>query len=58
MKQMKSHQRTIPQTMYEEPKIDIIQFSCADIITTSGNLDDNQGEWDPQVIDNIIVEGE
>ena len=59
MKQMKSHQSIVSKTMYEKPKIDIIQFSCADIITTSGNFDNNQGEWDPQVIDNIyIVEGE
>ena len=34
--------------MYEEPQMDIVYFSCADIITTSGNGDDNQGEWDPQ----------
>ena len=36
------------KTMYEEPKMDIIQFFCADIITTSGDPD--QGEWDPQGI--------
>ena len=52
MKQMKSHQYNVPQTMYEEPKIDIIQFSSADIITTSG--DPNQGEWDPQTIDEVF----
>ena len=54
MKKNKSHQRIIPKLMYEEPQFDIIQFSCVDIITTSGNSDDNQGEWDPQVIDDIV----
>ena len=54
MKQMKSHQYIVPKTMYEAPRLDIIQFSCADIITTSGNLDDNQGEWDPQAIDEVF----
>ena len=39
--------------MYEEPQIDIIQFSCADIITASGLGDENQGEWDPQCIDDM-----
>ena len=41
------------KAMYEEPKINIIQFSCADIITTSG--DPNQGEWDPQCINDDII---
>ena len=44
-----------PKTNYEVPKIDIIQFSCADIITTSGNGDENQGEWDTQAIDDYLV---
>lgn len=39
------------KAMYEEPQIDIVQFSCADIITTSGDL--NQGEWDPQCINDF-----
>ena len=52
------NQSTIKQdiplkTMYEEPRMDIIQFSCADIITTSGDPD--QGEWDPQCINDDIV---
>ena len=51
MKQTKSQQYIVSKTMYEEPKIDIIQFSCVDIITTSINGDENQGEWDPQAID-------
>ena len=34
--------------MYEEPKISIISFENFDIITTSGDLSDNDniGEWD------------
>ena len=32
---------------YEPPKIEIISFSCEDIITYSGP-DENDGEWDPQ----------
>ena len=48
MKQTKSHQYIVPKTMYDAPRIDIIRFSCADIITTSGSGDKNQGEWDPQ----------
>lgn len=53
MKQTKSQQHIVSKTMYEEPQIDIIQFFCADIITTSGLGDENQGEWDPQFIDDI-----
>ncbi len=41
---------------YENPMIEITAFSCADIIATSGIIDEtidgitdtNQGEWDPQ----------
>ena len=36
------------KTPYEVPTIDIIRLSCADILTKSGVLDENQGEWDPQ----------
>ena len=43
-----------PKTNYAVPTIEIIQFSCADIITTSGNGDPNQGEWDPQFINDEI----
>ena len=45
---------TKPKTNYENPFIAIIQFSCADIITTSKNGDPNQGEWDPQSIELTI----
>lgn len=48
MQKTKSYQYTVSKTVYEKPKIDLIQFSCEDIITTSG--DPNQGEWDPQKI--------
>ena len=34
---------------YEVPTIDVIYLLSADIITTSGNGDSNQGEWDPQI---------
>ena len=37
--------------IYEVPQISIIQPAYADIITTSVNGDANQGEWDPQLID-------
>ena len=37
---------------YEAPSIDIVRFFCTDIIITSGCGDENQGEWDPQAIDN------
>ena len=33
---------------FENPAIEIINFSCEDIITASGIVDENQGEWDPQ----------
>ena len=36
------------KTNFESPAIEIIKFSCADIITTSGLVDEDQGEWDPQ----------
>ena len=52
MKETKSYQHIISKLMYEEPQIDIIQFSSTDIITTSG--DPNQGEWDPQTIDEVF----
>lgn len=32
---------------YEEPKIDVILFSCANILTVSEGKDENEGEWDP-----------
>lgn len=36
------------KTNYEVPTLDIIKLFGADIITTSGNRDENQGVWDPQ----------
>ena len=43
----------IPKVMYEEARIDIMRFSDVDIITTSGNRDENQGEWDPQLLNDM-----
>ena len=40
---------------YEVPIIEIIQLSCSDIIAASGNGDFNQGEWDPQTIEEDIT---
>ena len=50
---MDNTQKSSPTKInYEVPTIDIVRFSCTDIITTSENGDENQGEWDPQAIDN------
>lgn len=40
--------KATPNTNFECPTIEIIQFPCEDIIATSGIVDENQGEWDPQ----------
>ncbi len=32
---------------YEEPKADIILFTCANTLTISGGGDEDEGEWDP-----------
>lgn len=45
---MKQANSTILKAIYQEPQIDVIQFFGADVITTSGNRDENQGDWDPQ----------
>ena len=52
MKKKPRNQHVAFKRMYEDPQIDLIQFSCVDIITASG--DPNQGEWDPQVVDDIF----
>ncbi len=36
-----------PKARYKEPKIDVILFSCTNILTVSGGGDENAGEWDP-----------
>ena len=46
MKETKIHRQDFFKTMYEDPRIDIIEFSGLDIITASG--DPHEGEWDPQ----------
>ena len=48
MNQTKAKCFIVQKTVYEDPKIDLIPLSCADIITTSVTGDKNQGEWDPQ----------
>lgn len=45
-----TQQLTPSKINYEVPTIDNINFSYADIITTSVSGDENQGEWDPQAI--------
>lgn len=40
-----------PKANFEIPAIEIIKFTCEDVITESGIGDANQGEWDPQLID-------
>ena len=32
---------------YEKPDFNTIVLLAEDILTTSSNIDDNQGEWDP-----------
>ena len=43
------------KAVYEEPIIDIIFFSFRDVVSTSGFVDENQGEWDPQKYSNYPV---
>lgn len=53
---MKVSQNTnvVFKAAYEEPDIEIICFSCEDILTTSGGKDENQGEWDPQKVNSTF----
>jgi len=46
-----TQQHIAHKSNYAPPQIDIIRFSFLDIITASENGDENQGEWDPQLID-------
>ena len=39
---------TSAKSIYTEPCMETITFSALDIISTSG--DENEGEWDPQMI--------
>ncbi len=32
---------------YEKPELEVTVFVSEDILTTSSNIDNNQGEWDP-----------
>lgn len=39
------------RSKYVSPRVDVIRFSSSDIITSSpGGGDPNQGEWDPQTV--------
>ena len=33
---------------FTQPQIEVTEFLYEDIITVSGTVDGNQGEWDPQ----------
>ena len=46
------------RTMYKEPQVCILYFSRADMMNTSENGDGNQGEWDPQGVNDIFEIGE
>lgn len=48
MKQTENAQVVGLRSAYEKPKIEMIRFVGADIITASRPGDSNQGEWDPQ----------
>lgn len=38
----------MPKKQYEKPEFEVTVFVTEDILTTSSeNIDDNQGEWDP-----------
>lgn len=39
-------QETSFKQKYEKPKADIIQITSVDIMSTSGEKDGNEGEWD------------
>ena len=51
MKLSQESQPIVFKMTYVKPEMEVIGFSCEDIMTTSGNGDDNQGEWDPQNLD-------
>jgi len=36
------------KVVYEQPIIKIVEYQDKSVITSSGNKDENQGEWDPQ----------
>lgn len=38
---------------FEEPAMEILHFSYDDIVTVSTVIDENEGEWDPQEIDDL-----
>ncbi len=40
------------KSVYENPSVDVILLSSKDVVSTSGPIDDNQGDWDPQSYSN------
>lgn len=53
MKSTNSYNPSIRKAVYEKPHIDITQLLNTDIIATSVNGDENQGEWDSQATKEI-----
>ena len=51
----KKQQNPQAKNNYNSPNIDIFPFLYADIIITSANGDQNQGEWDSQTISSNIT---
>ena len=43
----------LKKAAYEEPSMEILHFSCDDIVTSSTFIDENEGEWDPQEVDDL-----
>ena len=39
------------KSIYETPQIDFRQSFCEDALMASKEIDNNQGEWDPQGMD-------
>ena len=38
------------KAVYEQPILKIVGHQDQDVITASGDKDENQGEWDPQCL--------
>ena len=53
MRKTKLIQKTSSKSKYEEPKMAIIPVLQEDIVTVSDFGDQNQGEWDPQNLDDL-----
>ena len=53
MRKTKKIQKVSSKSKYAEPKITIIPVLREDIITASDVSDQNQGEWDPQNLEDL-----